>query len=235
VTRRLFLFLVFDWLFFWRYRTYAGIRFRRIREGTSPNRYLLIHGNEETARQVLTRHMNQNPGTAHLVTSSERNVRIRGVVIDPNRLFSRLGAEVSLRRLNPDLSTAQMNDVLQFLDRERPKLLQALLPPQGGLLIATHNNSQGYSLSDEIPISDKIAVKQPNQLHEFFLCTHPDDFEKTVQGPYNVVLQNSPADDDGSLSRLAAKQGVRYCNLEVGLGKEAVQREMLDWLVKTVG
>jgi hypothetical protein len=51
-----------------------------------------------------------------------------------------------------------------------------------------------------------------------------------------VVLQNSaPPDDDGSLSRLAGKQGVRYCNLEVALGKEAIQREMLDWLVRTIG
>jgi hypothetical protein len=236
VTRRVFLFLVFDWLFFWRYRTIAGIRFRRIREGRSRNRYLLIHGNEETARQVLKQHMKRHAGVAHLVTSEERNVRIRGAMIDPNRLFSRVGAEVSLRRLNPDLSSAQIYDVLQFLDRERPKLLQALIPSEGGLLIATHNNSQGYSLTDEIPISDKIAVKQPDQPHEFFLCTHPDDFEKIVKGPYNVVLQNSaPPDDDGSLSRLAGKQGVRYCNLEVALGKEAIQREMLDWLVRTIG
>jgi hypothetical protein len=236
VTRRVFLFLVFDWLFFWRYKTIAGIRFRRIREGSSPIRYLLIHGNEETARQVLQRHMKRYSGVAHLVTGEDRNVRIRGAMIDPNRLFSRLGAEVSLRRLNPDLSSDRIDDVLQFLDRERPKLIQALLPPKGGVLIATHNNSQGYSLTDEIPISDKIAVKQPDQPHEFFLCTHPDDFDKIVQGPYNVVLQNSaPPEDDGSLSRLAGKQSIRYCNLEVALGKQEIQREMLEWLVKTIG
>ena len=236
MTRRVFLFLAFDWLFFWRYRTIAGIRFRRIREGNSSNRYLLIHGNEETARQVLTQHMKRHQGTAHLVTGPERNVRIQGALIDPNRLFSRVGAEVSLRRLNSDLSNARINDVLQFLDRERPKLIHALVPPAGGVLIATHNNSQGYSLTDEIPISDKIAVKQPSQMHEFFLCTHADDFEKIVKGPYNVVLQNSaPPDDDGSLSRLAGKMGVRYCNLETGLGKAEVQREMLEWLVKTIG
>jgi hypothetical protein len=180
--------------------------------------------------------MQRHQGTAYLVTGSERNVTIRGAVIDPNRLFSRLGAEVSLRRLNPELSVVRMNDVLQFLDRERPKLLEALLPPKGGLIIATHNNSQGYSMTDEVPISDKVSLKQPDRPHEFFLCTHPDDFEKILQGPYNVLLQNSaPPDDDGSLSRLAARQGIRYCNLEVALGNEQIQREMLDWLVKTVG
>jgi hypothetical protein len=115
VTRRVFLFLVFDWLFFWRYRTIAGIRFRRIREGRSRNRYLLIHGNEETARQVLKQHMKRHAGVAHLVTSEERNVRIRGAMIDPNRLFSRVGAEVSLRRLNPDLSSAQIYSLQAYV------------------------------------------------------------------------------------------------------------------------
>jgi hypothetical protein len=49
--------------------------------------------------------------------------------------------------------------------------------------------------------------------------------------PYNVVLQRSlPKEDDGSLSRLAAKRGVRYINLEVALGRREKQEEMLVWL-----
>jgi hypothetical protein len=46
-------------------------------------------------------------------------------------------------------------------------------------------------------------------------------------------LQNTaPKEDDGSLSRLAAKLGIRYINLECGLGKVDRQREMLGWLEK---
>jgi hypothetical protein len=46
-----------------------------------------------------------------------------------------------------------------------------------------------------------------------------------------VVLQRSaPKEDDGSLSRLAARRGVRYINLEVTLGERAKQEEMLGWL-----
>jgi len=45
------------------------------------------------------------------------------------------------------------------------------------------------------------------------------------------VLQHSaPPSDDGSLSRLAAARGLRYVNLEVGIGHSGRQKEMLDWL-----
>jgi hypothetical protein len=44
-------------------------------------------------------------------------------------------------------------------------------------------------------------------------------------------LQNAaPKEDDGSLSRLAARRGARYVNIEVRLGESAAQREMLMWV-----
>jgi hypothetical protein len=57
------------------------------------------------------------------------------------------------------------------------------------------------------------------------------DFRILSTSPFNVVLQqHGPKDDDGSLSRLAAGRGVRYINLEVGLGHSGRQYDMLDWL-----
>jgi len=108
--------------------------------------------------------------------------------------------------------------------------VRALLPPAGGLLIALHNNSEGYSVRDEVPISDKVSLADEANPHEFFLCTQSQDYEKLSGSPYNVVLQNTaPPDDDGSLSRLSAIRGVRYVNLECALGKSARQKEMLEW------
>jgi hypothetical protein len=116
------------------------------------------------------------------------------------------------------------------LDRGRDKLVRALTPPRAGLLIALHNNSEGYSVTDEVPISDQTSLRQSGEPHAFFLCTDPKDFEVLKTGPYNVVLQqHGPKDDDGSLSRLAAARGFRYVNLEVHLGERERQREMLDW------
>lgn len=211
----------------------AGIEFEVIRNGKSTRSYLFIHGNEETARQVLRNHMTRFKGTAHLVTGADRYVPIDGGKIDPNRLFSRVGAEANLKTVNNGLSQAQIDKELKRLDRERPKLIKALLPPKGGLLVALHNNSSAYSVNTEVPISDETALNDAGNPHEFFLVTQPADFRILAKSPYNVVLQNrAPKEDDGSLSRLMTLRGVRYVNLEVGLGKLDRQTEMLDWLEK---
>jgi hypothetical protein len=209
----------------------AGIPFGVIRNGRSNRRYVLIHGNEETARQVLTAHMQIHAGTAYLVDSRERNVPIASGQVDPNRIFSRAGAEKSLRQLNPTWGEEKLRAALDRLDRGRGALVRALQPPPGGLLITLHNNSAGYSIRDEIPISDQVSLKLPDQPHEFYLCTDPQDFALLAESPYNALLQRrAPPQDDGSLSRLAARLGIRYINLEVALGKFRKQAEMLAWL-----
>ena len=232
LNRREFLFLSFP--FFWRkprFVTLDQIRFEVIRHGKSPHRYLLIHGNEETAREVLIAHMRRYPGIGHMVTGHDRNVDIEGGKFDPNRIFSREGAEKNLRRLNPQWTPRQLEKALDKLDRGRSKLIDRLLPPPGGRLVALHNNSEGYSVKDEVAISDEVSLKEAEHPNEFFLCTDPEDYAVMSKSPYNVVLQHrAPPDDDGSLSRLAAKRGMRYVNLEVALGAREKQVERMEWL-----
>lgn len=226
-------FLAFGWFPFFRPKhiSLAGARFGILRNGHSTRRYLLIHGNEETARAVLTRHMETHEGIAYLVENHTRNITVNSAQIDPNRMFSRAGAESSLKRLNPDLAPHGFEAALDLLDRGRERLVRALLPPRAGLLVALHNNSEGYSVQDEAPISDQTSLREPGNPHAFFLCTDPGDFARLQTSPYNVVLQqHAPKDDDGSLSRLAAARGVRYVNLEVRLGQTDRQQEMLRWL-----
>ena len=209
----------------------AGARFRIIRNGRSRRRYLLIHGNEESAREVILRHMQTHEGVGYVVESHTRNIPVESLQIDPNRLFSRPGAEASLKRLNANAAPAAVQHALGELDRHRDKLLRALTPPRGGLTIALHNNSAGSSVTDEVPISDQTSLREPANPHAFFLCTDPRDFEVLKSSPYNVVLQqHGPTTDDGSLSRQAAALGFRYVNLEVGLGHPERQHEMLMWL-----
>jgi hypothetical protein len=124
-----------------------------------------------------------------------------------------------------------MAHALDALDRGRPKLVHALTPPQGGLTFALHNNSEGYSVAEEVPISDQTSLRELLNPHAFFLCTDPRDFDVLKTSPYNVVLQQrAPSTDDGSLSRLAAARGFRYVNLEVALGQTERQKEMVWWL-----
>ena len=224
---------IFSWLPFFRPKhiSLAGAKFRILRNGSSKRRYLLIHGDEETARGVLTRHIQAHEGIAYVVESKTRTVDIGGGKLDPNRMFSRVGAEANLRRLNPDWSAERLQAALNELDRGREKLVAALFPPRGGLIVALHNNSERYSVADEEPLSDAKSIREPGNPHAFFLCTDPADFQVLSTSAYNVVLeQKAPKDDDGSLSRLAAARGVRYVNLEVGAGHSGRQKEMLDWL-----
>ena len=48
--------------------------------------------------------------------------------------------------------------------------------------------------------------------------------------PFNVVLQSSPDPDDGSLSRLAARRGFRYLNVECSVADYEAQQERLRWI-----
>jgi hypothetical protein len=179
---------------------------------------------------VLEIHMEMYPGIGYLIDNRDRYVTIEGAKIDPNRLFSKVGAEKSIQAQNPGMAADKVETVLVFLDRHRDELVRRLEPKNGNLLVALHNN-QDYSVKDEISQSDDTSIPQPDRPREFFLCTDPKDFAVLKKSPYNVVLQNrKPTEDDGSLSRLAVKRNFRYVNLECGEGELEAQLERLRWL-----
>ncbi len=209
----------------------GGARFRVVERGASPRRYIHIHGNEQTARRALAEHMRSHDGRAFFVEGDARNVTVGGLTIDPNRMFSPIGARASFQRLNPGVAQESAASALAVLERDLPALLHALLPPNGGLLLSVHNNSEGYNIRTEIPISEESHLPESGVPNDFFLLTDARDFEVLKGSPYNAVLQTRPAtEDDGSLSRLCAVRGVRYVNLECFAGRLARQREMLRWV-----
>ncbi len=238
MTRRAFLFAgLFDWLPFRRARSIrmAGTRFQIVRHDEDRRHYFWVHGNERTAHDVLLAHMKTARGRAFLVENSERNIPAGGGLLDPNRMFSRVGAEKNLRTLNQSWTDAQVSSVLDVLDRDRGRFLDAVLPKAGKLLVALHNNGPGYSVNDEVPISDAVSLNDAGHPHEFMLCTMRSDFERLSKSQFNVVLQNTaPKEDDGSLSRLAAVRGIRYVNIEAGLGNAAGQWAMVEWVEKAL-
>lgn len=209
----------------------AGIPWIHIRHGSAPLRLLRIHGNEETAREAVEILIRESRGEAWIVESQTRHVVLHGLRLDPNRMFSRAGAEKNLLVLNPGAARDAVDAVLDRLDRERPALMERLAPPPGGLWIAAHNNGPGYSMETEAPISQQVHRPQPDAPREFFLFSDEKDFQKALAGPYNAVLQNRPGgEDDGSLSRWCAARGLRYVNVEAAHGELGKQLEMLRWL-----
>ncbi|MFN0100805.1 MAG: hypothetical protein ACKV2U_01815 [Bryobacteraceae bacterium] len=212
-------------------KKYCGIRFRSISKGQSPRRYFWIHGDETTARDALTAHMQRFRGRALLVDNPTRVIKAGAMEFDPNRMFTEAGLERNLVRLNPEASEAERRRIHKLVARDREKLLRELTPPMNGLLTVVHNNSRGYSVNDEVEISNQISIPAPGEPSDFMLCTNPNDFELLRRSPFNAVLQNEPkGEEDGSLSRLAAARKIRYVNIEVARGRDAAQRAMLEWL-----
>jgi xanthine/CO dehydrogenase XdhC/CoxF family maturation factor len=209
----------------------GSARFDVVPLGEGHRRYIHIHGNETTARTVLRMHVEQRGGQAVFVQGGTRAIRVERLLIDPNRMFSRTGAEASLHRLNLGADENRIERALARIERDVPALLEAVLPQHDELLISIHNNSQGYNIQEEIPHSDAHHLPVPDEPNNFFLATDPRDYAILAEGPFNAVLQHrAEGPDDGSLSRLCTARGIRYVNLEVLLGQAERQGEMLTWL-----
>jgi hypothetical protein len=203
--------------------------FRILRNHRSTRRYVLLDGDRDAARQVLLHHMESQRGTAYLIEGATREVGIAGGKLDPNRMFSRAGAERSLRSLNPGWNQGQVGAALDLLDRQREKLLDALIPPDRGLLIAL-GSAGTPSATDAAAIAEQHSLPQPGTPQAFYLCTDPADYQALAASPYNVVLsRNRVARDDGSLERRAAARQVRFLDIEARPGDAAAQRDMLAW------
>ena len=170
-------------------------------------------------------------GRALLVDNPARVIQAGALTFDPNRMFTELGLERNLVRLNPQASEGERRHVHKMVAKDREKLLRALTPPSNGLLTVVHNNSRGYSVKDEVEISNDSSIPAPGDPNDFMLCTDVRDFALLKRSPFNVVLQNeAKGEEDGSLSRLAAARRIRYVNIEAAMGRDAAQRAMLEWV-----
>ena len=78
----------------------AGIEFKVLQNGESGRRFIWLHGDEQTARMALERHMKTNKGKAFLVTGIVRELDFFGGILDPNRIFSSDGAKANIQKYN---------------------------------------------------------------------------------------------------------------------------------------
>ena len=99
--------------------SYCGIMFEVKRNGYSNINYILIHGDEETARMLLNEHIKKNQGRAFFIKSKEREVPIVPTIVDPNRIFSRPGAEKAMKKFK-----ASMNRFVRTIDNTTTRRLK---------------------------------------------------------------------------------------------------------------
>ena len=70
------------------YIEFAGAKFTFYQNGDSPNKYIWIHGDEQTAKLALTHHFEKYGGIAFFIDSETREIP-ESTIIDPNRIFQR--------------------------------------------------------------------------------------------------------------------------------------------------
>tara|TARA_B100001142_G_scaffold269358_1_gene274984 strand:+ start:1077 stop:1844 length:768 start_codon:yes stop_codon:yes gene_type:complete len=211
--------------------TFAGVKFHIISNGSSPNRYIWLHGDEKTAKMALEYHIKKYSGSAFFIENDTREIPFKSTIIDPNRIFSRNGSYHTLRKFKPGWAPGTLKKALDELDVQRSEFMNVLMPSKGALLISLHNNFRGYNVYKEKNKSQRTSIKTNENPRDFMICTDEKDFEKLAVGPYNVVLQNKlPDNDDGSLSWEALRRNIRYLNIETRLGYLSKQKKMLRFV-----
>lgn len=215
------------------YIYFLGVKYTLKQNGNSSNRYILLHGDEKTAKMVLESHIKEYKGIAFFIENEKREIPFKSTIIDPNRIFSRNGSYHALRKFQPGWPPGELKKALDKIDTEREVFLNILMPPNNGILIALHNNFRGYNVEDELNDSELYSIKKDENPRDFILCTNANDYQKLKDGPYNVVLQNRmKKNNNGSLSWAAIERGIRYINIETRLGWLSQQRKMLQFVEK---
>ncbi len=161
------------------------------------------------------------------------------IYADPNRIYSAnlritekkldLGSSESKRcgvafTSNPGALGKQAASRFQTIGEKITETLRQYLSKTDPLIIALHNNtndalqaSEAYFPKRQFELSDRPSAKSdlPNRdLDNFFLTTQREDYTRLRKLHWNTILQLSTAIDDGSLSIWAAKQQIRYINIE---------------------
>ncbi len=209
------------------------IPFRCYGSPESRNRFIWVHGDETTAREIIL-DLAQAGERCFLIENTRRNLSVDGVQLNPNRVFSTTGTAANLRHLNPDVPMSDLEPILTALDRDRESFLHEIFPRDGGVLVALHNNMESYTITSELQHSKAVYQPEKHRPRDFYITVNESDFQRLTQGPFNVVLQNESGEDDGSLSWAAQAAGVRYVNIETELGMGKRQQSMVDWLFKAL-
>jgi hypothetical protein len=163
----------------------------------------------------------------------------RRIYADPNRIYSE-NLRVTEKKLDlpgseskrcgiaftsrPGALSNQAAGRFHTIGEKVTSTLRQYLSKTDPLIIALHNNtnnalqaSEAYFPKQQFELSGRSApIAQPLQrdLDNFFLTTQRDDYLRLSKLRWNTILQLPSAEDDGSLSIWAAKQQIRYINIE---------------------
>lgn len=193
-----------------------------------------LHDNENTSVEAAKSVLELKGGTLIKIENNDQRVvrfRLRGVAygFDPNRIFSRVGIEQTLKE-NKRTSSLAIEEIEKFTER----LLQ-LIPDNVSCIVALHNNTdEAYSVTTYLSGNQRqydakaVYAAALQDVDDIIFTTDSLLYSKMADHGYNSIWQdNVNARKDGSLSVYCAEKGKRYINIETEHGKFDQYTEML--------
>jgi hypothetical protein len=197
-----------------------------------------LHDNEATSVEAARLILEQRGG---IIVKIENNAQrmicfpFKGVTytFDPNRIFSRVGIESTLR------ATGKINPLAIIEVEKFAEHLLQLIPDTVSCVIALHNNSNGdFSVKTyerggkREHDASQVYADNWQDADDIVLTTDEGLFTKMSTLGYNSILQdNINVNKDGSLSVYYGELNKRYVNIETQFGKKAQYKEMLGKLM----
>ena len=209
-------------------------------DGTGNLVMINLHDNEQTSVTAGKKVLEDKGGMLIRIDNNKsRNILFdyKGLKFefDPNRMFTKKGAEESL-----NLFGVATPEAVEIVSRFADSLLSKI-PSSAETLIALHNNdsSAGLSIHSYAPGGDyekeatQVYINYEKDPDNFFLSTTQPHFIKVVTDGFNAILQNNKdVTDDGSLSVYMGLRNKAYINVEAEHGHEEEQIIMLQHLAK---
>lgn len=197
-----------------------------------------VHDNETTSVEAAKSILEQKGGTLIKIDNKGQRIirfRLKGISysFDPNRMFSRIGIEQTLRD-NRKISNAAIEEVDKFAHR-----LLEIIPDSTSCIIALHNNTEeAFSIKSYLPGSDRqfdaraVYVDSLQDVDDIALTTDSLLYQKMADNGYNSIWQdNVNVRKDGSLSVYCGERSQRYINIETQHGKVKQYVAMLEKLL----
>lgn len=200
-----------------------------------------LHDNETTSVEAAKSVLEEKGGTLLKIENKEERIirfKLKGInySFDPNRIFSRIGIEKTLKGAGK-INREARKEVEKFARR----ILQ-LFPDSASCIIALHNNTEeAFSVSSYLPGGDNEAdarvvyTDSLQDLDDFILTTDSLIYSKMADNGYNSIWQdNENSRKDGSLSIYCGEKNRRYINIETQHGKLEQYKEMLQKLLMII-
>ncbi len=208
--------------------------FKTYISGTQNIIYFNLHDDENTSVEAAKHVLNKiNGKLIEIQASGERlisfNIDTTVYKFDPNRIFTVLGREATLKRYS-QFSQEADSIVNSFADYITDSLLKEAI-----IIVTLHNNTENnYSILSYVQGGEyetdatAVYIDKNQDTDDFFYVTEEDYYNKIKQKGFNVLLQdNSKVTDDGSLSVYCGSKGVKYINIEAQKGHLKQQEKMI--------